>query len=438
MNLTDSRTDWVVGDITGLQIPAQGSALLAGGETFLTAAFHASGTLNRDNRVAQITEFQEFAGGSTGRKALLSVRYAAPSPRLHTQLFVKFSRDFEDTIRDQARGQMETEVHLASLSRLPEFPIAVPACLFADYHHQSGTGILITQRIFFETDGIERHYEKCRDYEIPAMLEHYRALIRALARLAGTHKSGRLAPEVIARQFPFDPDRLAVSQRTPYTAQQLQNRVARLAEFTSRFPQLLPPEIASATFIARLRDEVAAFPAHEAGIKQLLHRRPELVALCHWNANIDNAWFWRHADGQLECGLMDWGHVSQMNIAMALWGAMSAAEIELWDDHLDELLTLFDQEYRSCGGPAFDMQELQLHLDLYIALMGLAWLLDVPASIQRQIPDLADMESRFDPRLVEHESARTRLQMMTTFLHLWQRRDFPGALRRYLSRSNNQ
>ena len=30
-----------------------------------------------------------------------------------------------------------------------------------------------------------------------------------------------------------------------------------------------------------------------------------MIALCHWNANIDNAWFWREPDGALRCGLID-------------------------------------------------------------------------------------------------------------------------------------
>jgi hypothetical protein len=435
--MSDARTSRVTGDASGLQIPAHGDALLDAGPEFLTAAFRSSGFLAPDNRVTAITQWQEFAGGSTGRKALLTVTYEKPSPALLTRLFVKFSRDFDDAIRDQASGQMETEVRLAVLSRLPEFPVVVPTCLFADYEHASGTGVLITQRIDFETGGIERHYEKCRDVEVPALLEHYEAVIGALARLAGVHKAGLLTAHV-AEQFPFDAGRLAVSVRAPYTAQQLQNRVGRLGEFAASFPGLLPSDVASARFINRLRDEVALFPEHEAGIRQLLHDCPQLVALCHWNANLDNAWFWRDGAGALQCGLMDWGHVSQMNIAMALWGALSAADSALWDQHLNELLAAFESAFRSAGGPALDMLELQLHLDLYIALMGLNWLLDVPAFLQRQFPDLAEMESALDPRLVDNESARTRLQMMTTFLHLWRTRDFAGALQRYLARASKQ
>ncbi len=39
--------------------------------------------------------------------------------------------------------------------------------------------------------------------------------------------------------------------------------------------------------------------------------------------------FWRDTDENLRCGLMDWGCVSQMNLGMAIWGAMSGAETEM-------------------------------------------------------------------------------------------------------------
>jgi hypothetical protein len=425
--------EWVPGDMLGLNIPAHSEALRVGGESFLTEAFRASGALAADNRVAEITRLEEWPGGSTGRKLLLSVAYEKPAPGLHTELFVKFSRDFSDAVRDRGRRQMESEVRFAALSRIPGFPIAVPACLFADFHQESGTGILITQRVAFGTGAIERHYEKCLDYAMPEPLEHYRALVRALARLAGTHQAGRL-PGSVVQQFPFDANRLSVSERVPYTAGQLQSRAARFADFAARFPQLLPPSITSAAFIARLTDEVTHFPQHEAAVKQFLHTNPALIALCHWNANVDNAWFWRNPGGELACGLMDWGNVSQMNVAMSLWGALSAAEVDLWDHHFDALLALFVAELHSCGGPVLDIEELTLHLHLYIMMMGLAWLLDAPARIQAQIPDLARVESRFDPRLAANEAARVQLHMLTTFLNLWDTQDFGSLLTRMRTR----
>jgi hypothetical protein len=423
--------DWVTGDILGLPIPAHPEALRAGGEEFLTRAFRAEGSLSPDNRVTRITRFELCLGGSTGRKLLLSLAYEHPEPGLHEKLFVKFSRDFDDPIRDRGRTQMELEVRFAALSRTPGFPIAVPTCLFADYHVQSGTGILITQRIFYETHGVERHYEKCLDYQMPEPLDHYRALIRATARLAGAHRSGRLGD--IDHGFPFEPAKLSVGERVPYTAQQLQNRVARYAIFAEEFPQLLPDHIREPAFIAGLREEVARFPEHEAAIERFLGSQPDLIALCHWNANIDNAWFFRNADGMLECGLLDWGNASRMNVAMALWGSLSAAELTVWD-HLDELLALFVAEYRDSGGPVLAVREVELHLYLYIALMGLAWLLDAPPLIRRAIPDLAEAESRIDRRFEGSELARTQLHMLTVFLHLWQTRDFGGVLDEFLQR----
>ena len=87
-----------------------------------------------DNSVARIIDFREIGGGSTGRKVVAVGRIRPAHSGLHTDLFVKFSRDFDDPVRDRGRTQMESEVRFASLSRAPRFPIAVPGPQFADYH----------------------------------------------------------------------------------------------------------------------------------------------------------------------------------------------------------------------------------------------------------------------------------------------------------------
>lgn len=142
-----AETDrWVTGDQFGQAIPADPDALRSGGPRFLTHAFRVSGVLAPDNAVTDIRAFREMAGGSTGRKVVLSVAYDKPLPELHTELFVKFSRDFDDPTRDRGKKQMEPEVRFAALSRAPGFPIAIPRVLFGDYHRRTGTGLLITER----------------------------------------------------------------------------------------------------------------------------------------------------------------------------------------------------------------------------------------------------------------------------------------------------
>src|SRR5579862_9338923 len=329
---------WVPGDMLGINIPADIDALREGGARFLTEVFQASGVLAADNRVTEIKQSSEVSGGGTGRKLALSVSYQKQLPGLHQDLFIKFSRDFADGARDRWRHMMEAEVRLASLSQLPGFPIVVPKCYFADYHPATGTAILITERIAFDNGPIEPLYGKCLDYELPQPLQHYQAIIKALAKLAGTHQAGRLHGNV-AHLFPFNRSECVARDPIPYSAIRLQNRVARYAQFAAEFPQLLPQNITTPAFIAQLMETVPRFVEHENAIKQFLYSKREFVALCHWNANIDNAWFWRNARGEIECGLFDWGLAGQMNVALALYGCLSGAEPELWNDHLDTLLT---------------------------------------------------------------------------------------------------
>src|SRR5579864_7945608 len=156
--------DFVRGDTTGLAIPAHGGALRAAGEAFLTEAFRNFGSLAPNERVVRITRFEPFHGGNSGHKLLLSVEYAHAQPTLHTDLFVKFSRDFADSFRDRRRHELEAEVRLAALSRLPGFPINVPTAYFADCERESGTGILITQRIAYGSGNIEPLRSKCMDH----------------------------------------------------------------------------------------------------------------------------------------------------------------------------------------------------------------------------------------------------------------------------------
>ncbi len=410
---------WVTGDHSGLSFPADPATLRDGDIAFLTNAFAAP--------VTKIIRCEEVSGGSTGRKMLLDVEYGNQAPDLHSELFVKFSRDFDDPIRDRGRTQMESEVTFAALSLAPGFPLAVPRAQFADYHAETGTGILISQRIQFGSNGIEPQHHKCLDYVMPRPVDHYRALVRALGRLAGAHRSGRL-PERLTSEFPVDLQGAAVGQPPPLTPDKLRRRLTRLAEFTETHPGLLPANVRSPAFLTRLADEAHRVMGRERAIWRYLADAGDYVALSHWNANVDNAWFWTDDRGVLRCGLMDWGCVSQLNLAMAIWGAMSGAEIDLWNDHFDELLELLCAEVYASGGPELDPTELERQVVLYVALMGATWLLDVPALIRARVPNSGSATRRTDPAVKGDESVRAPLQMFINVLNLWQTSDVGSAL----------
>jgi hypothetical protein len=424
--------DHVCGDRTGLVIPAHAAALRSAGEAFLTEAFRLFGSIGPDNSVTKITRLAECIGGSTGTKLFLSVEYAHAEPGLDADLFVKFSRDFADPLRDRGKYEMESEVAFAVLSRLPGFPIEVPTGYFADFHHESQTGLLITKTVDFGKGRIEPQHHKCMDHEIEDPLAYYQSILGALARIAAAHKSGLLADEVESL-FPFDPEIAARTDPIRWSEDQMRELVARYAEFAQQCPQLMPEFARRPEFWVKLEREAMPFLEHNAAIKRFLHADKDYIALCHWNANIDNAWFWRDETGELHCGLLDWGRARQLNLAFALWGSLLSAPHAIWEDHLDELVEFFVQELHRHGGPRLDPGRLKLYLDMYVATMGLTLLMEAPMRILRYLPDAAKMSGPLDPRLLNCERARNQRQISTLFLLLWERHGFVQSLEKLVA-----
>jgi hypothetical protein len=440
MSSFPDQFDHVRGDDTGLMIPAHVTAFEADGAEFLTQAFHAFGSLPADNAVARIVRLEPCSGGSTGAKLFVSVEYQRPDPALHTELFVKFSRDFSDPRRDWQRTEMKSEVPFMALSRQPGFPIRVPAAYFADYHNETGTGLVITEQVPYGQGEIEPHRRKTLDHltmteESGGSLPYYRAVVTALARLAAAHKSGSL-PD-IERRFPFDP---IVGSADPirYAPDELEAELARCADFARRCPRLLPEAVRSEDFIAQMGRDAQVIRDREADIQRELVGNPDMIALCHWNAHIDNCFFARDAEGALVCGLIDWGRVGQITLGSVLWGGLSAAHHDIWDLHLDDLLALFVAEYHAHGGPLLTVEALERHLSLHMAAMGLARVLAFPEIIEFRLPDCVNAEGPYDAMFepVEVDAARNCRQVYVNLLKYWRRKDFGKAVERIASAAN--
>jgi hypothetical protein len=414
---------WVRGDHLGLDIPAEPRDLKAGGPAFLTAAFRASGRLSQDNAVTGVVRFDELAVGATGKKLLLSVVYDRPETDLPTELFVKFSRNSDDPARDRLRRHMREEIMLALVSRNPRFPVRVPLCMFADANEATGTGILITERVRYGEGGLEKSHVKCQDYNLDDPLDHYRTIVKALANLAGTFKAGAF-PEEIHRFFPSGAANIFERFRTPDSREETLAKIDRIEAFGTKHPNLVYRGDGTGSLFAKIRGDLEIVFAAGASIRGFMHRDDAYISLCHFNANIDNAWFWFDAEGHRHCGLLDWGMVGQMHVGLALWGCLSGAEAEVWDDHIDDLVAAFVHEYRASGGPDLDAQILKHNLSLFAIFMGLASLLDAPARVLQEIPELRPDASRFDCEFDVHENARVQLHIMNNLLRIWQKFDF--------------
>jgi hypothetical protein len=422
---------WVTGEIFGFEIPADAATLLAGGADFLTKAFRASGALAADNRVGRIAGAEEFFGGGTGKKLLLTLEYESPAPALPERLFIKFSRNFDNELWDRARFTMISEANFAVLSRSPEFPVTVPACLFADVEPQSGTGLIVTERITYGRNGIEALYPKCMDYTVPEPLEHYKAILKGLAKLAGAHRAGRLSPE-FDRKFPYNPNKASAVFAIGVPEEKLIQRANRMFDFIERYPKLFPENVRALGLRRQFIGDIPDLVAANDRIREVLYGNPDFIAFAHWNANIDNCWFWRDAKGGLQCGFMDWANVGQISVAQSVSGAISGAEPFIWNVHLDELLTVFIEEYAAQGGPRLSLDDMRLHNLLIVAVSGVAHSMGAPIAIGRDIHEVGALESYQDDCFREHENARIQLHMMTKMLNVWQTRRLGDVVRKLL------
>ena len=430
----DSSTEerWVAGDNFGLPIPADPEALLAGGTQFLTKAFRAAGVLSQNNSVVAIVDSTEFYDGGSGRKLQLTVAYEQPDAALPDRLFVKFSRHFGNQLWDSAKWMMLSEVNLALLSRSPDFPVKVPQFMFADIEASSETGLLITELIPYGEGDVEPAHPKCMDYLIPNAVEHYRAIFRGLGRLSGAHRAGKLAPE-FDEVFP-DAEAGSAQFRMQVSEDKEVERANRMFDFIQRYPKLFPENLRDPA----LREQFIAYMAEVFAVRPKIHEilqsgRPHLVAFGHWNGNIDNCWFERNEQGDLECGFIDWANCGQLPVTQLVGGALGCAESYVYAEHLDELLAIFIEEFEAQGAPKLDLAELSLHVRLGMA-SGFGIAMAAPVAIAREIEDIDAVTGPRDPIFRDRYTARVLLHSMTNMLENWQAMEL-GALVRQLQQS---
>ena len=80
-----------------------------------------------------------------------------------------------------------------------------------------------------------------------------------------------------------------------------------LIEFVTEVaPNVFPPEVRDRAFLDRVKREVVEIAPYFARIQKQTAANPDHTFFTHINLQIDNAYFWRSSDGELECGLLDW------------------------------------------------------------------------------------------------------------------------------------
>merc|ERR1712032_1596885 len=106
---------------------------------------------------------------------------------------------------------------------------------------------------------------------------------------------------------------------------------------TNACPQAFPKELLMKSYIAKFTSEAEDMGSYCGEMNFYMQAIPEFFSLCHPNAQVDNAFYWKSETGEIQCGLLDWGGVMASNIPTRIfkrdvWGTIKSRK----DPRIDE------------------------------------------------------------------------------------------------------
>lgn len=451
------------GEMYGLPIPPTLAELERLGAPWLTKAFHAAGTLSADNAVKQVLKFTRLpvqgreAAGGAGAKAILTVEYSKPEPEFHTQLFVKMPWSIGETkemggdafYRWKISCNVDNDGQEVTIYRFlgPIFPFRIPKYYFADICRENTNFVLITETIPFGKQGqqtLEPYEvlpvaEKFFDFKLEPRMryEMYYCIVRAQARLAAWDKMGAFkdVPEEV-RGASMAPPPLGSFQfplPIPAKRRDMLKRTGTVCgklwkEFVGGVAKkCYPAELTEPAFLDALYDCCVDAVCYKDDIFMYCFLFPDMIALQHSNLQSDNAYYWRNKEGEMDCGIIDWGGAAPGHFCIRFTSSITSAEGDVLDEHEDGLLQCFIDEYYQECGIKLDFEEFRrqwwLCYATYVTSMGT----NIEMEIFRETPReaWASIDSLWHDKVAGIWNVRCYAFMIASalkYLHLrWQR-----------------
>eukprot|EP00930_Biecheleria_cincta_P022699 TRINITY_DN16543_c0_g1_i1.p1 TRINITY_DN16543_c0_g1~~TRINITY_DN16543_c0_g1_i1.p1 ORF type:complete len:655 (+),score=120.22 TRINITY_DN16543_c0_g1_i1:34-1998(+) len=443
-----------VGLFYAIEFPWTAQMLEDFGPSWLTDAFHRAGSLEKSNRVIsmRIDKSVKITAGNNAGKFVFDVRYAKDRSSLHTKLFAKVPFPMtHETKQDRISSSVlkwGMDFFEINTYRLAEttLPMKTPKFYFGDISPESSNYILITERVpFVDMDGrkkgcelkpfeIEGPYDKCKDWELRGSAkEYYTIIMQASAKIAAADKSGDMGTqEFLGVSFakpagsPDRPEQWGVnpSAASGGAPQATQSKLKAAVQFFSETAAVVfPAYVKRKEFIDKFMSTMMTLSAYSAEIEWWKHQDSDFVALAHANLNVDNAYFWRDEEGQLDCGVLDWGGFGAGCLGHKIWWYLNCAEWDTIEQHLRHLIDIFVATYRDCGGPALDADVVERMVKI-TCLSNLMFMVSAVPDCLRQCPakEWATIRDRHDPRISENiggkSTLRTTLRVMDNGLRM--------------------
>jgi len=444
------------GDYYGITFPFTRDMIVEMGTEWLTQAFHKAGVLRKTNAVTKLSDVREFVGGGAGLKCTFSVEYKEDAPYLHKQLFAKIphkpggptgsDRYFVSVMWNHDRPEIIFNIFLSEF-----VPFRVPKLYYADIAASTTNFIVISESIAWSEKGtkdfqagvIEPAYDKYMDWELPdGGPMYYIACCRALGKMAGYHKQGRLHPNVDS-MFPMpeamtQPLRKDLPGLDEDTKKKSVAQVDQLIKFvTETAAAVMPDEIKDPGFLAEWKETVLDLMEYSHEIFWFASgggtaNPNDWMVLTHNNLQVDNAFFWRDDSNEVQVGLLDWGVLGCAPVSMPLQGCISGAQVHVLEEYIDAFIKAFLDSYAESGGPQCDCERLKT-----AALLGMAgWSASLPQNIvqilkntkSKEWPEIKDW---MDEKLVGRFQTRTHCTQIKEALQLWRRWDLGNHFKKW-------
>lgn len=426
-----------------INFPFSAELLHKMGPVWLTQAFHSAGTLDKQNRVTQvILDQRAITAGNNGAKFLFEVRYADQTPDLHTKLFAKAPYPMTPATKTDRLsssvykqpmdfGELNTYRLLES-----KFPFKIPKFYFGDISNETSNFILICEALQYkELDGVNKEvqlkpyeiegpYEKCKDYELRGdPKEYYMLLCQQMAKMGAVHKTGKLcSDEVEDRSFKSlsivasieDPRAWGVnpSGSTGEDPRTLSKKIESGYRFIADTARALYPQyVTEHTFEQKFTTALMTVSAYRAELNYWKHMHPDYNAMGHQNLNIDNAYFWRDEDGNLDCGVLDWGGFMQSCVGHKLWWLMNCGDFDHIQSNFADYLDTFITTYAGHGGPMLDFERLRKMVIITALENFFQMILAIPNSLKMcSAKEFLTIESFRDPRIAGDIDGKSTLR----------------------------
>mmetsp|Transcript_62697 Transcript_62697/g.178022 ORF Transcript_62697/g.178022 Transcript_62697/m.178022 type:complete len:529 (+) Transcript_62697:2279-3865(+) len=481
------------GEFWKIPFPRTPEELKSMGPAWLTKAMHAAGTLPADNEVVKFTRFQVKAGdvtkegtadenmwGGAGCKVLLSVEYKNGPGDLTEGMFIKMPFEFSGK-----NERYKNSITLASMDwsevmylnvLAGKTPVRTPRCYFADMNRSTTNSIIIMETIpyaaagttdvgpgeFFPAAG------KYRDWDIPNVVDLYYAHAKCLAQFCAFYKQASQVTEQLDLCFVDEGSfrfrqglngytaSLSMAERDEKFTGFLQDPSLMAFAFSSGFPtnvatsfvqlgvdfclkvapHYFPAALVEKNFSDRVFGQMHEMAHYLPELGFYTQLMPEYFSLAHPNAQIDNAFFWRDAQGTTVAGLTDFGSSSHVPMPIMLGGGWCGAEPEMMDEHEEGLTRVFVDEFEKACGIHLGFDDFYLHVKLSQIATFCGCCANL-GGVYRIMPkaEWKTVKSRFDPKIDNTFLLRCYTVQIIFLLALWQKRSPYPFFQKWLTRT---